>query len=269
VQLDRPEEWTSGFVFSESCTAWVHEPEFGQRLPFSLGEELATRCLAAQRLGVRAGQFLPPELEVLFRAGLVISRTEEKTAEGQKATERKEQRAHFHERGYSAIKDLVHPFHLGELRRYYRRMIRRGRVALGDYQSSLRYVAHNEPVARFFHLQLTRLVGELVGTPVKPSYVYFASYQGGAALKRHTDREQCEFSLTFCLDYAPEPADATPWPLYLHTTQGRMPIHQRLGDALLYRGCKLPHSRNALAAGHTSTSIFFHYVPADFAGPLT
>ena len=39
---------------------------------------------------------------------------------------------------------------------------------------------------------------------------------GGAALARHTDREQCEFSMTFCSDYSPEPRSETPWPIRLH-----------------------------------------------------
>jgi hypothetical protein len=124
-------------------------------------------------------------------------------------------------------------------------------------------------VTRFFHLQLTEAVSQLVGEAVKPSYVYFASYQGGAELKRHTDREQCEFSLTFCLDYAPEPAGATPWPLHLDTPRSRVTVQQALGDALLYRGRELPHYRDRLPDGHTSTSIFFHYVCADFRGSLS
>jgi len=38
---------------------------------------------------------------------------------------------------------------------------------------------------------------------------------------------------------------------------------------LLYRGTQVPHYRDALGQGRTSTSIFFHYVPADFVGPLS
>jgi hypothetical protein len=37
---------------------------------------------------------------------------------------------------------------------------------------------------------------------------------------------------------------------------------------LLYRGRELPHFRDVLPAGHSSTSIFFHYVREGFAGTL-
>jgi hypothetical protein len=129
-------------------------------------------------------------------------------------------------------------------------------------------VAHNEPVARYFHHQMAKAVSAIVGEPVKPSYVYLASYLSGAELRKHTDREQCEFSVTLCLDFSPEPELATSWPLCLNTSEGRVTVYQALGDGLVYRGTKLPHYRTALGEGYSSTSIFFHYVPADFSGSL-
>jgi hypothetical protein len=123
-------------------------------------------------------------------------------------------------------------------------------------------------VARFFHHQLTNIVSAIVGEAVKPSYVYFASYLSAAELKKHTDRPQCEFSVNLCLDFSPEPELATSWPLRLETPEGSVTIYQALGDALIYRGTKLSHYRLPLEAEHTSTSIFFHYVPAAFSGTL-
>jgi hypothetical protein len=129
-------------------------------------------------------------------------------------------------------------------------------------------VAHNESVARYFHSQLAPAVSTIAHQRVKPSYVYVASYQAGADLEKHTDREQCEFSISFCLDFSPEPQHQTSWPLLLHTPQGTVSVYQRVGDALVYRGMDVPHSRNRLSEGKTSTSIFFHYVPENFQGSL-
>ncbi|MGD0183385.1 MAG: hypothetical protein ABSC15_26545, partial [Terriglobales bacterium] len=95
-----------------------------------------------------------------------------------------------------------------------------------------------------------------------------ASYQPGADLERHTDRAQCDFSVTLCLDYSPEPRNATPWPIHLYKKSGKVTVFQAIGDALLYRGCQIPHSRDTLPEGQTSTSIFFHYVREDFTGSL-
>jgi hypothetical protein len=49
---------------------------------------------------------------------------------------------------------------------------------------------------------------------------------------------------------------------------GSVKVYQALGDGLVYRGTAVPHSRDVLGEGRTSTSIFFHYVPKDFSGTL-
>jgi len=176
--------------------------------------------------------------------------------------------ASYREKGYAPLSGLIHPFHVAALRRYYRCLIRTGMIRLGDEQSSLRYVVHNEPVARFFHQQIAPLLSAVAGQTLKPSYVYLASYLSGAELKKHVDREQCEFSITLCLDFSPEPDLGTPWPICLDTANGKVTVHQALGDGLAYRGTRLPHYREKLGPGQTSTSIFFHYVSADFKGRL-
>jgi hypothetical protein len=174
----------------------------------------------------------------------------------------------FREKGYAPLGNLIHPFHIAALRRYYRYLIRTGAIKLGDGQSLRRYVAYNEPVARFFHREIAGALSAVAGEPIKPSYVYLASYLSGAELKQHTDREQCDFSVTLCLDFSPEPAHATPWPIYLDTPACTVTVYQALGDGLAYRGTRLPHYRRVLSEGQTSTSIFFHYVAADFSGSL-
>jgi hypothetical protein len=174
----------------------------------------------------------------------------------------------FRMKGYAPISDLIHPFHIAALRRYYRCLIRSGAIRLGDRQSPLRYVAYKEPVARFFHQHIATTLGAVAGEPVKPSYVYLASYLSGAELQKHTDRAQCEFSITLCLDFSPEPELETPWPIELDTSSGTVKVFQMLGDGLAYRGTQLPHYRGVLGEGQTSTSIFFHYVSEDFTGSL-
>jgi hypothetical protein len=268
AELNGIEEWRDGFALSDQSTAWVHNADRQQWHPFWMEEDLASRVRDARESGRVAG-FNKNERQALLSAGILTTEAKIEAARKQWGERAEQNRERFRERGYTAVDGLLHPFHIGELRRYYRRLIRRGRVALGDYQSARRYVAHNEPIERFFHLQLKSTIEQLVGEPVKPSYVYLASYLSGARLPRHTDREQCEFGITFCLDYAPEPDGATPWPLHLETGRGRVTVEQALGDALLYRGCELPHYRDPLPDGHLSTSIFFHYVRADFQGALS
>jgi hypothetical protein len=172
------------------------------------------------------------------------------------------------ERGYAAVPGLVPAFHIGALRRYFRVRTGAGAFPLSDDQDGQRYYCHNEPVARFFHHQLASAVSDIARAVVKPSYAFSVSYQSGSKLDASTDREQCEYSITLCYDATPDPEAQSPWPLHLDTAEGRLQVWHHLGDSLFYRGRHIPHSRDPLPHGHTSSSLLFHYVDEAFDGPL-
>jgi len=268
-----PEELTShGNLLSrfalQGTVAWVPEPATGNLLPFWLGPRL--ECVLR---GLHPNEPMPPsvpegERSLLAAAHILVPEDPAGPHNREREENVRKASSQFREKGYAALGDLIHPFHVAALRRYYRYLIRSGSIPLGDGQSPRRYVAYNEPVARFFHHHIAAALSAVAGEPLKPSYVYLASYLSGADLKKHTDREQCEFSVTLCLDFSPEPALATPWPIRLDIPTGTVTVYQALGDGLAYRGTRLPHYRDPLGARQTSTSIFFHYVGADFVGSL-
>lgn len=257
----------SGF-YLENTIAWVLDPTASALRPFWLGPRLQ-----AAVSGMRPGDPVPASISeddkaVLAAAGILELQDETERPQTERKERAQKSTQQFREKGYCPVRALIHPFHIAALRRYYRHEIRAGNIRLGDEQSSRRHVAHNDSVARFFHYQIANAVAAVVGAAIKPSYVYLASYLSGAELKKHIDRAQCEFSVTLCLDFSPEPKLETSWPIRLDTPNSTVTVYQALGDGLIYRGTKVPHYRSPLAAGHTSTSIFFHYVPADFEGPL-
>jgi hypothetical protein len=263
-ELTSQQEQFSNFA-AQGMIAWIRHPVIDSLLPFWLGPELES---AVRNLGPgddARGVLSRGDCSILLAAG-ILKREDSPLHESTESHEKL--RKIYRDQNYVPFPALVHPFHVAALRRYYRRLIRKGLIRQHDPQCPQRLVAHNEPVARFFHHQLTKVVSSVAGEPVKPSYAYLASYQSGAELAKHTDREQCEFSISLCLDFSPEPERGTPWPLCLDTPQGKVDIHQALGDGLFYRGSRVPHYREALGDGLTSTSIFFHYVPANFAGSM-
>lgn len=270
-ELVSGKELLAGFAM-QGTMAWVRSAATGNLLPFWLGSELSAVVRSLRPHGP-VPSFLPRGARgLLAAAGILIPDDRPSGVGPHTDLQHTESIAHaaslFREKGYAPLGDIIHPFHLAALRRYYRHRIRTGAIKLGDGQSPLRYVAHNEPVARFFHHDIAATLSAVAGESLKPSYVYMASYLSGARLKKHTDREQCEFSVTLCLDFSPEPAVETPWPIRLDTPTETVTVYQALGDGLAYRGTRLPHYRDALGDGQTSTSIFFHYVAADFSGSL-
>lgn len=252
----------------QGSIAWVRDDMIGALLPFWLGPRFQGMVE-----NLTPDEAVPTSLpndvrSILLAAGILKVTNAPEVDHRQRRETIEPSTALFRGKGYAPINGLIHPFHIAALRRYYRYLIRKGEIPLGDGQSPRRYVAYNDPVARFFHRQIATKLSAVAGETVKPSYVYMASYLSGAELKKHTDREQCEFSVTLCLDFSPEPEMATPWPIKLDTSTGAVTVYQALGDGLAYRGTQLPHYRDILPEGQTSTSIFFHYVAADFKGSL-
>lgn len=266
-ELASQKELLSAFAL-QGTIAWLPDASTRLLIPFWLGPKLEYLVR-----GLRVEEPIPDSMPastrfILESAGILVCADSISGQPVQREEAIGRAAELFQKKGYAPLHGLIHPFHIAALRRYYRYRIRTGAIPLGDGQSARRYVAYNDPVARFFHRQIATPLSAVAEEPVKPSYVYMASYTSGAELKKHVDREQCEFSITLCLDFSPEPALATPWPISLDTPTGKVTVYQALGDGLAYRGTRLPHYRSKLGDGQTSTSIFFHYVAVDFTGSL-
>jgi hypothetical protein len=244
---------------------------------------------------LEAGKDLPPEMEPeflarLYAAGIVT--TEEEVAERTRKNQAKVDAArdNYHRNKYVVIKDLLPPEQMEAMRTYYRKYISNGFMPFDGTQAR-RFYQHNEPLAMVFHKNLTKLMSCVVGEDVIPSYVYAGSYVENADLNPHTDRPQCEFSISFQVDYLPEEPDhISPWGLFLwapefgtgepisydskefpassESEDPNTAVYLRSGDGLIYKGRELIHYRYPLAAGHQSTSLFFHYVSTHFDGEL-
>jgi hypothetical protein len=268
-------EFRGGAAFSEAVsppvpapTAWIADPVTGLLAPYAASAPLAS-LLAQLEPGEPLAHSVPDALAALLYSAGIVHDPEVVERERAQWRARLDAATHQFREGHARLPNSLHPHTLGAARVYFRRLIRQRGARLGDGQTPWRWVVHNEPVARFFHHQLTPIVAAIAGLELKPSYVYFACYEGGADLEWHTDREQCEISLSMLIDYSPRPAQESPWPLLLLTPRGRIAIHQRIGEALVYRGRDLPHAREHLPAGHASMHFFLHYVPAQFDGDLS
>jgi hypothetical protein len=243
---------------------WVDDPATNIIWPFWVGYEFIEH-LGAMIPGYPVAAQLPEHVEWVLRvAGVLVDADHEATRRQQWLHTVQSAAAQF-TRGYATLTDLIHPFHLGALRRYYRFHTRMGSFPLGDDQVERRYTAYNDAVARFLHYQLAPIVSDVAASIVRPAAAWFLAYQSEAELPRHTDHESFEYSISLCVDASPEPQGQNPWPIDLQTADGMLRIWQNIGDALLYRGRYLPHSREMLPCGYSSSSILLHYATSDGA----
>lgn len=255
-----------GYWLDEKQAEIVSQFEAGEKLPFEIEKDLLAKLIAAE----------------IVVSDKIIRHKEE--TYGQIVKEAKND---FEEKKYAVLPELLPPAQMNALRTYFREYVRNGFMPFGDLQVNRRYYQHDEPLAVFFHQHLTKVMSLVAGKEVQPSYVYAASYKEDAKLKPHVDREQCEYSFSFQVDYLPEQENhLSPWGLFVRkladgeaTTSEEFPaenqasdtnraVYLKSGDALIYKGCELIHYRYALPPGHQSTSLFFHYVPVSFEGHL-
>jgi hypothetical protein len=254
-------------LFDIPWTIWVDDPATRAVLPFWLGPDFAHALHDLTPGEPFTADMSQEAVQTLITAQVLVT-PDHAARRRRQWMDAVQHYAMLFQRGYVMLQGLLHPFHLGALRRYYRYQTRAGAFPLGDGQTTGRYVAHDESVTRFFHRQLTHVIGDIARNLVQPSYTYLSFYQGGADLAPHTDRAQCEYTASLCVDATPEPEAQVPWPLHIMTAEGELRVWQHIGDALLFRGRVLTHWREWLADGYTCSNVLLHYVDQDFAGPL-
>ena len=101
------------------------------------------------------------------------------------------------------------------------------------------------------------------------NYSYFRFYIEGDDMPEHIDRDSCEISLTMCLGYDNSNVDTEKytnynWTIWLGNKDddNNLPVVLEPGDALLYRGCNIPHYReNLLSLNHAQ--LFMHFNEAE------
>lgn len=249
--------------------AWIEDPCRHVTLPYWLTESEvdSARKLLSGELAVNE---MDSDLRRKF-AAIDLIFTERWLSNNRRKWQAKfgNARRNLARRGHAVIRDLIPAIFLNSVREYYRGLVAQGFLVFGDDQTA-RYNLHNEFFSRWLHRQTESCIYRAIPEAVKPSYSYVAVYPAGGTLEHHTDKIQCEYTLTLAIDATPDFTRADAWPLYVESPRSRRPVKVLLGpgDALILKGRELAHFRKQLGADRTSSSLLFHYVPADFEGPL-
>ena len=146
------------------------------------------------------------------------------------------------------------------------------------------------PKYRQIHCGIRAKLEKALGRKLYNTYYYDRYYLPGQELKRHTDRDACEISVTVHISTNLEGKDAD-WPICIKTpntyadkkkTQVLVSGENRsvilkAGDGMIYKGCERPHWRDPMPNPNNKKSlfgkkqnkeyyyhqIFFHYVLQD------
>lgn len=115
---------------------------------------------------------------------------------------------------------------------------------------------YNDPLMESLMLNKISLMEKESGLKIFPTYSFWRTYTYGAELLAHKDRPSCEISVTVQID-----SDGTDWPIFMEDK----PIVLQNGDAVIYYGTNITHSRNEFF-GDYHIQAFLHYVDQD--GPF-
>lgn len=157
------------------------------------------------------------------------------------------------ENGYKVIRNFVTTEQADKVSSGIRRETNSNNF-MRDSQAPNADAVHNVSEGLELLVNKNKEVSDLVGASVLPTYCYARVYKNGCDLKKHTDRPECEISLTVNLDGDKE------WNFYIENVNGEeKSITLNKGDAILYLGIERPHWRNEYE-GDEYTQIFLHYV---------
>ena len=124
-------------------------------------------------------------------------------------------------------------------------------------------VGDNDPIGLALLCSVKKKMEAYANKKLFPTYCYYRVYKQGSTLAPHTDRESCEYSATICLGYNnSNMPDNYNWPFMVDGNTFLM----EPGDAVLYKGRDVIHSRVGKYEGIAQTQIFLHYV--DTEGPF-
>tara|TARA_Y100001951_G_scaffold82570_1_gene71083 strand:- start:187 stop:708 length:522 start_codon:yes stop_codon:yes gene_type:complete len=114
---------------------------------------------------------------------------------------------------------------------------------------------HDDSAMRNLLFYLLPDAKENFGLDIMPTYSYLRVYKNGDELKKHTDRDACEYSISITLRRNTED---NVWPLFLETDKVYSAILEE-GDGLFYKGIENAHWREKFE-GERLAQVFLHYV---------
>jgi hypothetical protein len=105
---------------------------------------------------------------------------------------------------------------------------------------------------------LQPMIEQIIGKKLLPTYSYIRIYYKNAILKKHTDRNSCEYSASICIKN-----DKEPWKFWIKNIHDNNTcISLEEGDLIIYKGNELEHWREKYN-NNEHIQFFLHYVDKD------
>ena len=165
----------------------------------------------------------------------------------------------FQQKGFEVVKEYIPPFFSTYLRNYFTLRVQNDPSLGGDSQVPLSNSVYGDPAFEMVMAMSTQDIAKTVGKNLMPQYTYARIYKNGSDLKIHTDRPECQYSVTLSLggEYK------KPWPIWIKDYAGKShEVPLDVGEMVVYHGTELEHWRKKFE-GEKQYQLFMHYVDAE------
>ncbi|MFM7022558.1 MAG: hypothetical protein ACKOXB_06230 [Flavobacteriales bacterium] len=159
----------------------------------------------------------------------------------------------FKNKGYLVLKQVLEPS-LQEVFERYVYMQRFNNHYLDDSETHSKW-CYADTFGESILVQLQPLMEKISGVKLFPTNSVLRIYQEGGILRKHIDRDTCEYSVTLTVGY--EAAEL--YPIWVRSNKKDIPVYLDRGDILIYKGCEVPHWREEFT-GRSWAQLFLHYV---------
>ena len=165
----------------------------------------------------------------------------------------------FQDQGFQKVKGFIPPFFSTYLRNYFTLRVQNDPSLSGDPQAPNSHCVYGDPAFEMVMAMSTEDIGRIVGKNLIPQYTYARIYKNGSDLKIHSDRPECQYSVTLSLGGEYE----KPWPIWIKDYAGNVnEIPLDVGDMVVYHGTELEHWRDKFE-GNMQYQLFMHYVDVE------
>lgn len=280
-------QWLRAGLSDARPICWVENP--GTRLvePFWFGPKVLDWVLRLRTKEVELSDAPADVLDLLKAANIVVRSEHNDDCKSHWDLLLEQAATDLRDNKYVVLPKTLNHLQFVSLRAHARTLESQGFFETGDGQVPLRNTLRDEPIVRHYHNGLSKLINHVVPAPIKPSYSMLSAYKSNAVLRRHKDREQHAWNVSFVLDMGSDPCHERPWPFFLEpvetteqikcyeqteeliANEQRHEVRLELGAAVLYSGTQTTHGRNALPAPQLTTIAIFAFVAEQFVGSLT
>tara|TARA_E500000331_G_scaffold347936_1_gene388790 strand:- start:307 stop:2703 length:2397 start_codon:yes stop_codon:yes gene_type:complete len=146
------------------------------------------------------------------------------------------------------VEKVFEPTAQEKIREYFHWAIDNKKYTLGDSQSN-RFKAHNDFMTRILHYEALPLMEHILKKELVPTYTYLSCYIRDCELPAHTDRSDCEYTVSYIID-KPEGVN---WNIYVDME--KQPLKSR-GRYRQYVNADHMHNCKAVDCGPGGLMMF-------------